>query len=131
MDIFLSSITSLFFLPLSGVTARYRLKYCLKGPLSLKQPTNQNCFATIGIIYLMKLDNVCATFLPEVANSSCASNKNILNEIIFFLNHRLNILKLLNVDMEIKIYTYLKDLSFYRLSDTNTDICVWWLGEEH
>ena len=22
-------------------TARYRLKYCLKGPLSLKQPTNQ------------------------------------------------------------------------------------------
>ena len=23
-------------------TARYRLKYCLKGPLSLKQPTNQS-----------------------------------------------------------------------------------------
>ena len=23
-------------------TARYRLKYCLKGPLSPKQPTNQN-----------------------------------------------------------------------------------------
>ena len=22
-------------------TARYRLKYCLKGPLNLKQPTNQ------------------------------------------------------------------------------------------
>ena len=30
-----------FFLPLSGGTARYRLKYCLKGPLSPKQPTNQ------------------------------------------------------------------------------------------
>ena len=30
------------FLPLSvWVPARYRLKYCLKGPLSLKQPTNQ------------------------------------------------------------------------------------------
>ena len=24
-------------------TARYRLKYCLKGPQSLKQPTNQPC----------------------------------------------------------------------------------------
>ena len=26
-------------------TARYRLKYCLKGPLNPKQPTNQNQFA--------------------------------------------------------------------------------------
>ena len=24
-------------------TARYRLKYCLKGPLNTKQPTNQLC----------------------------------------------------------------------------------------
>ena len=32
---FLSSIISLW------ETARYRLKYCLKGPLSPKQPTNQ------------------------------------------------------------------------------------------
>ena len=40
LDIFLSSIISFFFLPLSG-RARYRVKYCLKGPLSQKQPTNQ------------------------------------------------------------------------------------------
>ena len=33
LDIFLSSIVSLFFLPLWG-TARYRLKYCFKGPLT-------------------------------------------------------------------------------------------------
>ena len=32
---FLSSFSSLW------GTARYRLKYCLKGPLSPKQPTNQ------------------------------------------------------------------------------------------
>ena len=32
---FLSSIVSFYFLPL------YRLKYCLKGLLSSKQPTNQ------------------------------------------------------------------------------------------
>ena len=39
---FLSSIFSLFFLPL-WETARYRLKYCLKGPLNPKQATNQPC----------------------------------------------------------------------------------------
>ena len=34
------------FFPLSPSlweTARYRLKYCLKGPLNPKQPTNQTC----------------------------------------------------------------------------------------
>ena len=39
LDIFLSSITSLFFLPL-WETARHRVKYCFKGPLSSKQPAN-------------------------------------------------------------------------------------------
>ena len=52
LDILLSSILS----PLSPSlweTARYRLKYCLKGPLNPKQPTNQQppnmltcCFST-------------------------------------------------------------------------------------
>ena len=37
---FLSSIFSLFFFTLLE-TARYRLKYCLKGPLNPKQLTNQ------------------------------------------------------------------------------------------
>ena len=37
---FLSSIISHFFLPL-WETARYRLKYCLKGPLNPKQSINQ------------------------------------------------------------------------------------------
>ena len=39
LDIFLFSIT--FRSPSLWETARYRLKYCLKGPLSPKQPTNQ------------------------------------------------------------------------------------------
>ena len=44
LDIF-SVIYHLSFLsPSLWETARYRLKYCLKGPLSLKQPTNQNFF---------------------------------------------------------------------------------------
>ena len=41
---FLSSVISVFFLSFSfWKTTRYRLKYCLKGPLSLTayQPTNQ------------------------------------------------------------------------------------------
>ena len=44
---FPSSVISLFLLPLSrgggggGGGARYRLKYCLKGPLNPHQPTNQ------------------------------------------------------------------------------------------
>ena len=42
MDIYslISSFISLFFLPL-WETARYRLEYCLKGPLNPNQPTNQ------------------------------------------------------------------------------------------
>ena len=31
---------------------------------------NVTLFVTIGIIYLMKLDDACANFTPEVANSS-------------------------------------------------------------
>ena len=37
-------LSSILFYPLSPSlweTARYRLKYCLKGPLNPKQPTNQ------------------------------------------------------------------------------------------
>ena len=37
---FLSSVFSLFFFPLSE-TARYKLKYCLKGQLNPKESTNQ------------------------------------------------------------------------------------------
>ena len=40
LDIFFLSIISLLS-PSLRETARYRLKYCLKGPLSPKQPTNQ------------------------------------------------------------------------------------------
>ena len=40
LDILLSSTLSLLSPSLSE-TARYRLKYCLKGLLNLKQPTNQ------------------------------------------------------------------------------------------
>ena len=42
LDIFFSLVYHFSFLSLSlWETARYILKYCLSGPLSLKQPTNQ------------------------------------------------------------------------------------------
>ena len=41
LDILLSSILSLLSPPL-WETARYRVKYYLKGPLNQKQPTNQS-----------------------------------------------------------------------------------------
>ena len=40
----LSSILSLPLSPSLRETARYRLKYCLKGPLNPKQPTNQHMY---------------------------------------------------------------------------------------
>ena len=39
---FFSHLSLLFSSPSLRETARYRLKYFLKGPLSLKQPTNQS-----------------------------------------------------------------------------------------
>ena len=41
LDIFTLIYPYSFLSPSLWETARYRLKYCLKGPLSPKQPTNQ------------------------------------------------------------------------------------------
>ena len=42
LDFFFSPLSHMFLLsPSLWETARYRLKYCLKGPFSPKQPTNQ------------------------------------------------------------------------------------------
>ena len=58
LEFLLSSILS----PLSPSlweTARYRLKYCLKGPFNPKQPTNQqmNCRLT-GTLYSSRLVDI-------------------------------------------------------------------------
>ena len=44
LDIFSLVYHFSFLSPSLWETARYRLKYCLKGPLSPKQPTNQKSF---------------------------------------------------------------------------------------
>ena len=43
LDIFSLVYHFSFLSPSLRETARYRLKYCLKWPLSPKQPTNQSC----------------------------------------------------------------------------------------
>ena len=41
-----------FLSPSLWETARYRLKYCLKGPLSPKQPTNQSVFISFILHFI-------------------------------------------------------------------------------
>ena len=49
LDIFTLLYLSLLFL-LHWETARYRLKYCLNGPLNPKQPTNYNLSYVFGAL---------------------------------------------------------------------------------
>ena len=49
VDIFSLIYHFSFLSPPLWETARYRLKYCLKGPLSPKQPTNQLAFKLISL----------------------------------------------------------------------------------
>ena len=65
LDFFLSSINlSLLLSPSLWETVRFRLKYCLKGPLSSKQPTNQLCTAEFSLL------NLSFRFLTKVMSSS-------------------------------------------------------------
>ena len=53
LDIFSLIYHFSFLSPSLWETARYRLKYCLKGPLSPKQPTNQNLTSVFKLITSM------------------------------------------------------------------------------
>ena len=53
---FLLSFISLFLSPCLWETARYRLKYCLRGPFKPKQPTNQSICTHWSIAALLKLN---------------------------------------------------------------------------
>ena len=48
LDIF----TLIYLSPSLWETARYRLKYCLKGPLNPKQPANQPTLLIVPVIYM-------------------------------------------------------------------------------
>ena len=56
LDIFTLSYPFSPLSPSLWETARYRLKYCLKGPLNLKQPTNKNIYGLgVGICMVTEI----------------------------------------------------------------------------
>ena len=64
-------------------TARYRLKYCLKGPLNPKQPTNQPfillCFAILPLLEIdLHIRNCLFSLLFTIINN-INSNLNLLH----------------------------------------------------
>ena len=69
LDIFLSSI--IFLSPSLWETARYRLKYCLKRPLSPRQPTNHFIFFCNQVRGL-----VWSPFLRDTNNAFTRKKKN-------------------------------------------------------
>ena len=79
---FLSSITSLLS-PSLWETARYRLKYCLKGPLNPEQPTNQ-----LTIVMSRRSVNLTTLFLgsfippKRLTSTSCKYFDQYLTNVI-------------------------------------------------
>ena len=59
LDIFTFDYPFSLLSPSLWETARYRLKYCLKGPLSPKQPTNQSLYKS------------CTTLIHGRLNADC------------------------------------------------------------
>ena len=52
-------------------TARYRLKYCLKGPLNPKQPTNQPTVAEIQAVIILHLNFNLTWLLLDKTEQKC------------------------------------------------------------
>ena len=68
LDIFTLIYTFSPLSPSLWETARYRLKYCLKGPLNPKQPTNQHPFALfVGKVKGINRRVGCALFCDFVS----------------------------------------------------------------
>ena len=73
LDIFSLAYHFSFLSPSLWETARYRLKYCLKGPLSPKQPTNQptnvcclSCFFLCLQRFFLNFPCVVNTHVPNM-----------------------------------------------------------------
>ena len=103
MDIFSLIYHFSFLSPSLWETARYRLKYCLKGPLSPKQPTNQlEPPAQVGISDKQFIVAVCLYFRVSLdrekimrfsmkksvsTRASCIFNERVFQHNILFLFH--------------------------------------------
>ena len=58
---------------LSWETARYRLKYCLKGPLNPKQPTNLTLLCNVFLSFLVKI--ICQVEKSTHYRMRCATHR--------------------------------------------------------
>ena len=62
-------------------TARYRLKYCLKGPLNPKQPTNQSmCRCTMQFQQCRKQEMTSSIILQHYGVTSCKQRHLIIKQ---------------------------------------------------
>ena len=73
LDIFSLDYHFSFLTPSLWETARYRLKYCRKGPLSPNQPTNQHRTSSVHSVM-----GCTVIFLPPYANSRAVRNNSRL-----------------------------------------------------
>ena len=69
-------------------TARYRLKYCLKGPLNPNQPTNQHRIASTTELVIKDARLLCITLrvpirIRSAGNRKCLSVNLTLNGCLF------------------------------------------------
>ena len=69
LDVFTLIYPFLSSFSLSWETARYRLKYCLKGPLNPKQPTNQATFSSEALTTFRSL--VISPLGPSFQSKYC------------------------------------------------------------
>ena len=72
------------FSPSLWETARYRLKYCLKGPLNPKQPTNQLPFCRFSLTNVLTYSLTSFHFRPKIFHivsvcigSLCSANGSV------------------------------------------------------
>ena len=74
LDIFLLSSVLSPLTPSPWETARYRLKYCLKGPLNSKQPKNQQILLVLKILFTQDFEvDPCPVMLLPAMNLTCSS----------------------------------------------------------
>ena len=70
LDIFSSVYHFSFLSSLPWETARYRLKYCLKGPLNPKQPTT-NFLSMLIVVFFTNYKSANLYLLAKIADQQC------------------------------------------------------------
>ena len=110
MDIFFSRLSLLLSFSLAlWETARYRLEYCLKGPLSPKQPTNQlypACFLTIvSSAWGFSLFKMAVSMILIIHSYALIQQLKYIRTALQFCNCKINGIKRLSAASIFRPYT--------------------------